>query len=86
MNDKSFLAARVGTVESSSASQNNSSVYEEAQVDEGEISYDIFHVILTNRDLLYETTSKTSILKSKKFDVPAIENSTIVQFSFCNIY
>ena len=78
INDKSLLAARVGTIGSSSTGQNNNSVDEEAQVDAGEISYHIVHIIPTNRDLLDETTVKGSILKSKKFDVSVIENSTIV--------
>ena len=73
-----MLAARVGTIGSSSTGQNNNSVDEEAQVDTGEISYHIVHIIPTNRDLLDETTVKGSILKSKKFDMSVIENSTIV--------
>ena len=78
INNKSLLAARVSTIRLSSTSQNNSNVDKEAQVDVGEISYHIIHVIPINRDLLDETTVKESILKSKKFDMSTIENSTIV--------
>ena len=78
MNDKRLLAARVGATGLSFTSQNNISVVEDAQFNEGDISYYVVQVILTNRDLLDETTVKGSILNAKKLDVSAIENSAIV--------
>ena len=77
INDKSMIAAKntgVGTV--SGSNNNNTNVDEDIQVESGEISYHIVHIIPTNKDFLDPNTRLGLRLKGKKFDVSTIENSS----------